>query len=86
MDQLGEIVVEELQDALNDVDSTKQIQRLLAAIAYKNGVTQTDLAEWHATGRRTIYRWLMRFDTDDPLAQAASDAHRTWRKRKLSKS
>ncbi|GAB7010242.1 hypothetical protein JCM31271_21850 [Halorubrum trueperi] len=86
MDHLDEISVEELQDALDNVEENKPTQRLLAAIAYKNGVTQTELAEWHDTGRRTIYSWLMRFDTDEPLVQAASDAHRSGRKRKLSES
>jgi|GEM_PF-410490 len=86
MDHLDEISVEELQDALDNVEGNKPTQRLLAAIAYKNGVTQTELAEWHDTGRRTIYSWLMRLDTDEPLEQAVSDAHRSGRKRKLSES
>ncbi|PGF13830.1 IS630 family transposase [Natrinema sp. CBA1119] len=84
MDHLDEISVEELQDALGKVEGNKPTQRLLAAIAYKNGLTQTELAEWHDTGRRTIYSWLMRLDTDKPLEQAVSDAHRSGRKRKLS--
>jgi transposase len=46
---------------------------VLAAIAPKNGVTQTELAEWYGTGRRTIYSWLMRLDTDESLARAAVD-------------
>jgi hypothetical protein len=37
-----EISVEELQDALDNVDGKKPTKRLLAAIAYKNGVTQTE--------------------------------------------
>jgi transposase len=86
MDHLDEISVEELQDALDNVEGNKPTQRLLAAIAYKNGVTQSELAEWHDTGRRTIYSWLMRLDTDEPLEQAVSDAHRSGRKRKLSES
>ena len=86
MNHLDEISVEDLQDALDDVDGNKPTQRLLAAIAYKNGVTQTELAEWYGTGRRTIYSWLMRLDTDEPLEQAVSDAHRSGRKRKLSES
>ena len=45
MDHLDEISVEELQDALDNVEGNKPTQRLLAAIAYKNGVTQTELAE-----------------------------------------
>ena len=86
MDHLDEISVEELQDALDNVDGNKPTQRLLAAIAYKNGVTQTELAEWYGTGRRTIYSWLMRLDTDESLEQAVTDAKRTGRKRKLSES
>jgi len=86
MDHLDEISVKELQDALNNVDGNKPTQRLLAAIAYKNGVTQTELAEWHNTGRRTIYSWLKRLDTDESLEQAVTDDKRTGRKRKLSAS
>ena len=84
MDHLDEISVTELQDALDNVEGNKPTQRLLAAIAYKNGVTQTELAEWHDTGRRTIYSWLKRLDTDEPLEQAVTDNKRTGRKRKLS--
>jgi len=69
MDHLDEISVEKLQDALDNVEGNKPTQRLLAAITYKNGVAQTELAEWHGTGRRTIYSWLMRFDTDEPLGK-----------------
>jgi transposase len=86
MDHLDEISVKELQDALENVDGNKPTQRLLAAIAYKNGVTQTELAEWHDTGRRTIYSWLKRLDTDESLEQAVTDDKRTGRKRKLSDS
>jgi transposase len=86
MDHLDEISVGELQDALDNVEENKPTQRLLAAIAYKNGVTQTELAEWHDTGRRTIYSWLKRLDTDESLEQAVTDAHRSGRKRKLSES
>jgi len=86
MDHLDDISVDELQDALDNVEGNKPTQRLLAAIAYKNGVTQTELAEWHDTGRRTIYSWLMRLETDEPLEQAVSDAHRSGRNRKLSES
>lgn len=84
MEHLNEISVEELQVALENVDRNKPTQRLLAAIAYKSGITQTELAEWHGTGRRTIYSWLKRLDTDKPLKQAVTDAHRSGRKRKLS--
>jgi transposase len=84
MDHLDEISVEELHDALDNVEGKKPTQRLLAAIAYKNGVTQTELAEWYNTGRRTIHSWLKRLDTDEPFEEAVTDAHRSGRRRKLS--
>ncbi|MFD1562873.1 IS630 family transposase [Haloarchaeobius amylolyticus] len=84
MDHLDEISVEELQYALDNVEGKKPTQRLLAAIAYKNGVTQTELAEWYDVQRRTVYSWLKRLDTDESLEQAVTDAHRSGRKRKLS--
>ncbi|RDZ50188.1 IS630 family transposase, partial [Haloferax sp. Atlit-10N] len=86
MKHLDEITVEELHDALDNVDGKKPTQRLLAAIAYKNGVTQTELAEWYGVQRRTIYSWLKRLDTDESLDQAVSDDKRTGRKRKLSET
>jgi len=86
MEHLEDISVEELQDALDNVDGNKPTQRLLAAIAYKNGVTQTELAEWYGTGRRTIYNWLTRLDTDEPLEEAVTDDPRSGRNRKMSGS
>ncbi len=53
MDYLDEISAEELQDALDNVDGARPTQRLLAPIAYKNGVTQTELTEWYGVQRRT---------------------------------
>jgi len=86
VNHLDEISVEDLQDALDNVDGKKPTQRLLAAIAYKNGVTQTELAEWYDVQRRTIYSWLKRLDTDESLEQAVTDDKRTGRKRKLSET
>lgn len=84
MDHLDRIGGDELRAALDAVEKKKPTQRLLAAIAYKNGVTQTELAEWHGVERRTIYSWLERLDTDGSLADAAADSHRSGRKPKLS--
>jgi len=86
VDHLDEISVEELQVALDNVEGKKPTQRLLAAIAYKNGIEQIELAEWYDVERRTIYSWLKRLDTDEPLEQAVADAHRSGRKRKLSEN
>jgi transposase len=84
MSHLDEVSVEELQDALDGVEKKQPAERLLAAIAYKNGVTQTELARWHDVRRRTIYNWLTRLDTAGSLEHAATDDHRDGRKRKLS--
>lgn len=86
MDHLDEITLEELQQALENVDRKRPTQRLITAIAYKNGVTQTELAEWYGVERRTIYNWLKRLETDDPLDEAVTDASRSGRDRKLSQT
>jgi transposase len=83
MNHLDDISVEDLHDALDTVDGKKQTQRLLAAIAYKNGVTQTELAEWHGVQRKTIYNWLKRLDSGS-LEQAVTDDHSPGRPRRLS--
>lgn len=83
MDRLDEISVEDLQRALDEVKRKKPTQRLTAAIAYKNGVSQTELAEWYDVERRTIYSWLKRLE-QEPLEQAVRDDHRSGRPRKLS--
>lgn len=84
MDHLDEISVEDLQDGLDNVEGKKPTQRLLAAIAHKNGFTQTELAERYDVQRRTIYSWLKRLDTDEPLELAVTDTHRSGRNRKPS--
>jgi len=84
VDHLDEISLETLHDTLDNVEGKKPTERILAAIAYKNGVTQTELAEWYDVQRRTIYSWLKRLDTDEPLEQAISDNKRPGRTRKLS--
>jgi hypothetical protein len=50
------------------------MQRLLAAIAFKNGVTQTELTEWHDTGRRTTYIWLKRLVDVESFDQAVTNS------------
>ncbi len=86
MDHLDEISVEDLQNALGNVEGKKPTQRLLAAIAYKNGVPQIELVEWYGVERKTIYNWLTRLDTDESLEQAVTDAQRSGRRRKLSET
>lgn len=83
MDHFESISLEDLQQALDTVEGKKPTKRLLAAIAYKNGITQTELAEWYGVQRRTIYSWLKRLE-EQPLTEAVHDAHRSGRPRKLS--
>jgi transposase len=84
MDKLDDVTVEELQRALDEVERKKPAQRILAAISYKHGVTQTELAERHDVSRKTIYSWLERFSDAGSLAKAARDAERSGRPRRLS--
>jgi len=84
MEHLDEITLDELHESLDRVDGKRPTQRLLAAIACKNGIPQTELADWFNTGRRTIYSWLMRLDTNEPMWEAVADDHRSGRNRKLS--
>lgn len=83
MDRLPDTSVEDLQRALNSVDRKTPAMRLIAAIAYKNGVTQSALADWFDVERKTIYNWLTRFEERD-VESAIRDDHRTGRPRKLS--
>jgi hypothetical protein len=80
VEHLDGISVEELQDALDNVDGNKPTQRLLTPIAFKNGVTQTELAEWYDVQRRTTYSWLKRLDTDESLEQSVSNSKESVRK------
>jgi hypothetical protein len=70
VDSHDEPSVEQPRDTPDSVERNKPTQRLLAVIAYKTGVTETELAECHDTGRRTTHTWLMRPETDEQLAQA----------------
>jgi len=83
MARLENVTVDDLRGALEEVEGKKPALRLVAAIAYKNGVSQTELAEWFDVQRRTIYGWFTRLEAE-PLEQAVRDADRSGRPRKLS--
>lgn len=85
MERLENVSVDELRRALDQAEESKPTQRLLAAIAYKHGVSQTELAEWHGVQRRTIYSWFRRLEME-PLPEAVTDAPRPGRPRKLASS
>lgn len=82
MTHLENISVNELREALGDAKEVQATKRLMVAIAYKQGVTQTELAEWYGLARKTVYNWLQRFD-EDSIEKATSDASRPGRPPKL---
>ena len=83
MDHLDELSVEQLRAALERTSEKTPAKRLIAAIAYKNGVTQSELAEWFDVERKTIYNWFSRLESEN-LDTAVRDAQRPGRPRKLS--
>ncbi len=83
MARLEGVGVDELRAALDAVEGKKPAMRLLAAIAYKHGITQTELAEWYGVERKTIYNWLTRIECG-PIDRAVYDEKRPGRPPKLS--
>lgn len=83
MDHFEEITLSDLHRALDAVEGKQPTKRLLAAIAYKKGISQTELADWYGVQRRTIYSWLKRFE-ERPIESAVCDADRSGRPRKLT--
>ncbi|MFB6300598.1 MAG: helix-turn-helix domain-containing protein [Halobacteriales archaeon] len=61
MGRLDRISMEELHELLAEVDEGTPTQRVLAAIAYKQGDSKTRLAERHDVTWKTVHSWLNRF-------------------------
>lgn len=83
MEHLSDVAVDDLQRTLDSINEKTPALRLIAAIAYKKGITQSELAEWFDVERKTIYNWLTRLEAGD-LDSAIRDAQRAGRPRKLS--
>jgi len=82
---LDDVSVDDLREVLAEIDGSRASTRLIAAIAYRHGVSQTELAGWFDVERKTIYNWLRRFDErPDDLVAAARDDPRPGRPPKLS--
>ena len=85
MTVLDDVPVDDLREALAQVEASRPATRLIAALAYQHGVTQTELAEWFDVERKTVYNWLSRLEErPDALADAARDAPRPGRPTKLT--
>lgn len=83
MGRLDERTLEELQELKDRTDGETPQERVLAAIARKQGDTIDRLAERHGVAEKTIRNWLDRF-TDDPLVEAPYDDERPGRPSKLT--
>lgn len=82
MTHLEDVSVAELRDAFDSATGSKPTQRLLAAIAYKHGVSQTELAAWYGVERKTVYNWLTRIE-EEGVAVGSRDDDRPGRPSKL---
>ncbi|MCO8243645.1 MULTISPECIES: helix-turn-helix domain-containing protein [unclassified Haladaptatus] len=82
MAQLEDVSTAALREALQDADDATTTKRIMVAIAYKQGVSQTELADWYGLSRKTIYNWLQRFE-EESIRNAASDKPRSGRPPKL---
>lgn len=73
---------EALQEALSTATDAKAAERLMAALAYKDGVTGGAFAARYGIPRSTVYSWLNRFEERD-LEDAMYDDRRPGRPSKL---
>lgn len=83
MARLEEISVEELEDALVEIEGYRESQRLIAAIIYKRGPSVPMLAEWLDRREATIYEWFNRLEAE-PIEEAIRDDPRPGRPSKLA--
>lgn len=83
MVRLEDISKEGLWQLLDDIDGSVPTQRVLAAIATKQGDSTSRLADRHNVSQQTIRNWLNRFE-DRPLDEAPFDDSRSGRPWKLT--
>lgn len=83
MVRLEDVPMEELWQLLDDIDESVSTQRVLAAIAAKQGDSTSRLAERHNVSQQTIRNWVSRFE-DRPLDEAPFDEGRSGRPQKLT--
>jgi transposase len=84
MGRLDDISLEELQELRDETEGEIPRERVLVAIARKQGDNLDRLAERHGVVEKTIRNWLDRFE-EDPLEEAPYDAARSGRPSKLTK-
>lgn len=82
MTKLDDVDADALRETLSEVDSAKAAKRLMVALAYKDGVSVSELARRYGVPRSTLYYWLDRFE-ELPIGEAIEDEPRPGRPRKL---
>lgn len=82
------VSVEELRQYLTDVEGKTATQRIMVGINHKEGVPQTELADWYDVSRTTIHNWLNRLERldEEPLEEVIYDEERPGRPSKLNAS
>lgn len=83
MAQLESLSSSEIKDALTEASGAKAVQRLMVAIAYKDGVAVSTLSDRYAVPESTIYYWFDRLESE-PLQDAIEDETRPGRPPKLT--
>lgn len=88
MGRLENISTEQLREYLEKVEQKAETLRLVVGINYKNGITQSELADWYGVSRTTIHNWLDRLERLDsePLDEVIHDEQRSGRPSKLTQS
>lgn len=85
MARLEHVPTDALRRELDRQDRAKPTRRLMVAIAYKEGVSQTELAEWYGLSRKTVHNWLERLE-ERPIAEAIRDDPRPGRPPRLDEA
>lgn len=88
MSYLEDVTARELHDVLTQVDEKKPAQRVLAGIAYKDGVEQQTIADRHGVHPNTVRNWLQRLERleDEPFRDVVYDDPRPGQSRELAEA
>lgn len=82
------VSVEYLRQCLTEVEGKTAAKRIMVGINHKEGVPQTELADWYNVSRTTIHNWLDRLErlSEEPLEEVVYDDERPGRPSKLDSS
>ncbi|GAB7011506.1 hypothetical protein JCM31271_34490 [Halorubrum trueperi] len=86
MARLEAVSTDKLREYLDEVEQKRPTLRVVVGINYKEGVSQSDLADWYGVSRTTIHNWLNRLERLDTesFEDVIYDADRPGRPSKLT--